>query len=479
MHNDITHIKAHMKISIFEKLLIFSCIILAGNSLLGYAVYKSSQKLRDSEKWVQHTEKVISKSRNILLLTIDIETSSRGFVITYDSTFLEPLKTAKKTIFENIRQLKQLTQDNPAQQRRIDSLNIYIHKRLDFSLKAIELRIKQGLTIAIAYTSTYQGKHYTNRIRQITNAIQQEETTTLKQQKQASARSLAVFNRFSVIIFVLMVVFTIFLLIFIRNYWIESKEKERRAAELIIINKELAFQNEEKIKQEVANKELEAFSYSVSHDLRAPLRHVSGYVDLLLKNNSSQLDEIGLRYLNTISESSHEMGNLIDALLSFSRLSRTELQRVKINSKNMVIQVLKTFGDELSGRDIEINQTELPDIMGDESLISLVWINLISNALKYSRNQIKSVIDIGGNIIDDKVIFYVKDNGVGFDMKYVDKLYGVFQRLHKVKDFEGIGIGLANVNRIVTRHGGTCWAEGKEGIGATFFFSIPINYNHS
>lgn len=478
MHNDITHIKVHMKISIFQKLLIFSCLILAGNSLLGYAVFKSSQELRDSEKWVQHTEKVISQSRNILLLTIDIETSSRGFVITYDSTFLEPLKTAKKTIFENIRQLKQLTQDNPAQHRRIDSLNIYIHKRLDFSLKAIELRIKQGLTTAIAYTSTNQGKHYTNRIRQITNAIQQEETTTLKQQKQASASSLAVFNRFSVIIFVLMVVFTIFLLIFIRNYWIESKEKERRAAELIIINKELAFQNEEKIKQEVANKELEAFSYSVSHDLRAPLRHVSGYVDLLLKNNSSQLDEIGLRYLNTISESSHEMGNLIDALLSFSRLSRTELQRVKINSKNMVNHVLKSFGDELSGRNIEINQTELPDIMGDESLISLVWVNLISNALKYSRNQEKSVIDIGGNIIDDKVIFYVKDNGVGFDMKYVDKLYGVFQRLHKVKDFEGIGIGLANVNRIVTRHGGKCWAEGKEGIGATFSFSIPTNYSH-
>jgi signal transduction histidine kinase len=467
-----------MKIFILQKLFISSFIILIGNGLLGFAVYKSNQKLHNSEQWVMHTEKVIAQSTNILALTIDIETSSRGFVISNDSTFLEPLNTAEKTVFVCISQFKQLTNDNRKYQPRIDSLNLYMHKRLSFSHQVVEIRSKQGLAAAIVFSSTKLGKHYTDRIRQIITDIQQEETTLLTQRKQTNEHSLAVFNLFSVVMFVLMAIFTILLLIFIRNYWIENKEKEKRAAELIIINKELAFQNEEKIRQEVANKELEAFSYSVSHDLRAPLRHVSGYVDLLLKNNSSQLDEIGLRYLNTISESSHEMGNLIDALLSFSRLSRTELQRVKINSKNMVNRVLKSFGDELAGRNIEINQTELPDIMGDESLISLVWVNLISNALKYSRNQIKSVIDIGGNITDGKVIFYVKDNGVGFDMKYVDKLYGVFQRLHKVKDFEGIGIGLANVNRIVTRHGGKCWAEGKKGIGATFSFSIPTNSTH-
>ncbi|RPH31857.1 MAG: hypothetical protein EHM93_11765 [Bacteroidales bacterium] len=467
-----------MKISILQKLFIFSCIILAGNSLLGYAVYKSNQKLHVSEKWVQHTEQVISQSGNILLLTLDIETASRGFVISNDSLFLEPLNTAQKTIFANIGQLMQLTQDNPAQQRRIDSLNFYMKKRLGFSLKTIELRKKQGLASAIAYSSTKEGKYYTDCIRQITNAIQQEETSLLKQRKQTNEHSMAVFNQFSVVMFVLMAVFTILLLILIGNYWIESIEKEKRVAEFVIINKELAFQNKEKIKQEVANKELEAFSYSVSHDLRAPLRHISGYVDLLIKNSSTQLDEIGLRYLNTISESSHEMGNLIDALLTFSRLSRTELKRVKINSKTMVAHILKTFGDELSNRNIEINQKDLPDIMGDESLINQVWVNLISNALKYSRNQEKSVIDIGGIIENGNVNFYVRDNGVGFDMKYLDKLYGVFQRLHKAKDFEGIGIGLANVNRIVARHGGRCWAEGEVNKGATFFFSIPNNYNH-
>ncbi|RPH31884.1 MAG: hypothetical protein EHM93_11755 [Bacteroidales bacterium] len=169
------------------------------------------------------------------------------------------------------------------------------------------------------------------------------------------------------------------------------------------------------------------------------------------------------------------MGNLIDALLTFSRFSRTDLQRTNVNSKNMVTRVLKTFSDELAGKNIEINVLELPDIMGDESLINQVWVNLISNALKYSRNEEKSTIEIGGKIEDDTTIFYVKDNGVGFDMKYADKLFGVFQRLHKAKDFEGIGIGLANVNRIVIRHGGKCWAESEVGKGAKFSFSVPIN----
>ena len=141
----------------------------------------------------------------------------------------------------------------------------------------------------------------------------------------------------------------------------------------------------------------------------------------------------------------------------------------------MVAHVLKSFSDEIEGRNIEINVKDLPDAMGDESLINQVWVNLISNALKYSRKKEKAVIEIGGKIENDQIVFYIKDNGAGFDMKYADKLFGVFQRLHKAKDFEGIGIGLANVNRIIVRHGGKCWAEGAVDKGATFFFSKPNN----
>ena len=255
----------------------------------------------------------------------------------------------------------------------------------------------------------------------------------------------------------------------------QNLEKEKRASELVLADMELDYQNEEKEKREAANKELEAFSYSVSHDLRAPLRHIGGFVDLLVKNNASQLDVTGLRYLNIISDSSREMGNLIDALLNFSRLSRAELQRTKINSKSLIDKVIKNFGDEIEGRNIDIQRFEIPDLKGDENLITQVWVNLISNALKYSRHTDKTVIEIGGKIEKDKTTFYIKDNGAGFDMKYADKLFGVFQRLHKSRDFEGIGIGLANVNRIIIKHGGKCWAEGEVGVGATFFFNVPNN----
>ena len=723
-----------MQISIRQKLIIMSIIVLTGNGFIGFVVYESNQKLLESENWVKHTEQAISQSSNIQSLAKDLESASRGFIITNDSTFLEPLIVSQKVVFENISQLRKLFSDNPLQVKRVDSIRFYMQKRLDFSWQQVELRSKQGLAAAIAYTSTNLGKHYADRIRQITNAIQQDEVVLLEQRKQTNERSIVTFDRFSAVMFFLMTLFTVISLLITGRYLLSIQEKEKRAAELIIANKELAFQNEEKEKRaselitanqelklqnqekekkasaliiannelafqnkekenraaeliiankelvfqygekenraseliiankelafqntekekraaeliiankelavqneekekraaelvitlesrremndylenlinyanapiivwnpqyeitrfnkafeiitgrkekevlgksleilfppslkvksmeliretlmgarmevveisilhidgsvrllqwnsaniassdgksvvatlaqghditlrkraeaeikklnetleqkvidrteqfEVANKELEAFSYSVSHDLRAPLRHIGGFVDLLTKNNSAQLDETGLRYLNIISESSQDMGKLIDALLKFSRLGRTELLRTNFNSRKAVNQVIKTFEDELASRNIEINVSELPDAKGDESLINQVWINLISNAIKYSKYKEKAVIDISGKIENGETIFQVKDNGAGFDMKYADKLFGVFQRLHKAKDFEGIGIGLANVNRIIIRHGGKCWAKSEVDNGATFYFSLP------
>jgi len=713
--------KGCMNISINKKILIFSSLILVFNVFIGYTFYDSKRKLADTERLVQHTEDVISRSSGILLLFKDIESAARGFVITGDSTFLDPLFIAEKTIFNSIVQLRTMLLKNPVQQQRLDSISIYVQNRLEFSLHQVELRSIQGLESAIASSSTNKGKYYSDRMSRLTNDIQMEEVAMFKLLKNINERRMAIVNWFSAGMFVLMTVFTLFLLFVTAKYLIQIKEKEKRAEELIIANKELAYQNKEREKRaeeliianqelafqndekekraaelivankelsfqngekenrakeliianeelayqnvvkekraaelivankelafqnkekekraaelilkneeqremneylgnlldcanapiivwdthfkitrfnkafesltgriendvigrtpeilfptdsadssmdlikrthhgermegaemnivhidgsvrilllsssnimssdgksvivtigqgydvterkraeeevkklnetleqrvndrtiqlEAANKELESFSYSVSHDLRAPLRHIGGFVDLLIKSNSSQLNDTGLRYLKIISESAHEMGELIDALLTFSRLGRSELQGTRLNSKSMVTRALQSFTEELAGRDVEIKLFDLPDAWGDENLIYQVWINLISNAIKYSRNVEKTVIEIGGNIEDGKTIFYVKDNGVGFDMKYADKLFGVFQRLHKVKDFEGIGIGLANVNRIVTRHGGKCWAisdsDGKSGNkGATFFFSNPTNH---
>jgi len=224
---------------------------------------------------------------------------------------------------------------------------------------------------------------------------------------------------------------------------------------------------------ETANKELEAFSYSVSHDLRAPLRHISGFINLFLEKKTAQLNEEELGYLNVVSNSAIEMGKLIDALLSFSRLSRSEVRNTQFDTLQVVQQGLKLFEQEIEDRAIEIKIDPLPETSGDYQLIGQVWTNLISNAIKYTGKTEKAILKIGGFLENDETVFFIKDNGVGFNMKYVDKLFGVFQRLHKARDFEGVGIGLANINRIVSRHGGRCWAEGELDKGATFYFSLP------
>jgi len=224
---------------------------------------------------------------------------------------------------------------------------------------------------------------------------------------------------------------------------------------------------------EAVNKELEAFSYSVSHDLRAPLRHISGFISLFLEHKSTQLTKEELGYLNVVTNSSIEMGKLIDALLSFSRLNRSEIRKAKNDTLHIINKGLKIFNEEIKNRKIKIIKGALIESYADPQLIFQVWINLISNAVKYTEKKEKAIIEIGSFVEGSESVFYIKDNGAGFNMKYADKLFMVFQRLHKPRDFEGIGIGLANIHRIVTRHGGRCWAEGEIDKGAIFYFSLP------
>ncbi|MGA2191884.1 MAG: PAS domain S-box protein [Nitrospirota bacterium] len=221
------------------------------------------------------------------------------------------------------------------------------------------------------------------------------------------------------------------------------------------------------------NSELEAFTYSVSHDLRAPLRHIHGFVDLLNQNSSRDLDDKGKRYLKNISEAASQMGNLVDDLLSFSRMGRTEIKKIPINLGNIIYGVINEMKGDLKDRSIEWKIEKLEPVYGDPSMLRLVIVNLIANAIKFTRTKDKAVIEIGSYAEAGENVVYVKDNGVGFDMRYVDKLFGVFQRLHSAAEFEGTGIGLANIRRIVGRHGGRTWAESALGEGAAFYFSLP------
>jgi len=247
-------------------------------------------------------------------------------------------------------------------------------------------------------------------------------------------------------------------------------DRKRREEENRKLNVELGKRSAE---LEASNKELEAFAYSISHDLRAPLRHVVGYTELLQKHADSTLDEKSRRYMTTIMDSAKRMGNLIDDLLSFSRIARTETRRTTVSLEQLVKEVRDEMQPETSGRDIAWRIGALPDLYGDRSMLRLALVNLISNAVKFTRKRPRAEIEIGSLERSDAVTVFVKDNGVGFDMKYVNKLFGVFQRLHRPEAFEGTGIGLATVQRIIHRHGGRVWAEAFVDRGATFFISIP------
>ncbi len=229
---------------------------------------------------------------------------------------------------------------------------------------------------------------------------------------------------------------------------------------------------------EEANKELESFSYSVSHDLRAPLRAIDGYARMILKKQGDKFDEDTRRRFNEIRLNTQMMGKLVDDLLDFSRLGRKNMSMSKIDMEALIGDVWKELQVINPDRNINLTVKNMPPIYGDRTLIKQVYSNLLANAVKFTKFEDPAQIEVGGHVNGNEDIYYVKDNGVGFDMQYYDKLFGVFQRLHKPDDFEGTGIGLATVHRIINRHGGRVWAEGKEGEGATFYFSLPPPQTH-
>ena len=224
---------------------------------------------------------------------------------------------------------------------------------------------------------------------------------------------------------------------------------------------------------ESANKELEAFSYSVSHDLRAPLRAIDGFTRILLEEYESALDEEGRRLCSVINGEVHRMEQLINDLLSFSRLSRKEIHTKKIDMYELANSVFRGLVNDDDRQRIEFKLTELPGIMGDEALMRQVWTNLLSNAVKFTSGRKRAVIEVGSQQNKDETVYHVRDNGAGFDMEYVDKLFGIFQRLHSESEFEGTGVGLAIVQRVIHRHGGRVWAEGVVDKGAIFYFALP------
>lgn len=375
-------------------------------------------------------------------------------------------------IRKDVGELAEETADNPIQQQRIPDLEQKIANRLETMEGTRRLRDTQGIETVQQRILSGVGPVAMDSIRAVLGAMATEEKRLLELRTADVKKNADVLLEISAAVIVVISLFLGWLLMVIRRQMVERKQAEQAIENL---NADLQQQTKQ---LEVANKELEGFSYSVSHDLRAPLRAIDGYALMLEEDYRDRLDEEAVRYLSVIRGNSKRMGLLIDDLLTFSRLGRQDLAKGQLNMNKLVQEVIDEALLQEGGKAAKIEVGQLPPAKADRALLRQVWVNLISNALKYSGKSPNPSIEVSGCTEGIENVYSVKDNGVGFSMEYVQKLFGVFQRLHRVEEFSGTGVGLAIVQRLVTRHGGRVWAEGAVNKGAKFSFTLPIGEAH-
>jgi len=391
----------------------------------------------------------------------EAEGAYRRHLVTGEQTYLDAYTRviAQKPTFTTF--LKELTQDSPEQQARAVELDRLMERQVSVESKAIAQLKERGIQSVRKMALEGAGRRELDGIHQIIHEMDVYERQAVNRRLIASAAS----TRYTIMLLAVGAVLQLVLLASVYYLIRHDVIERRRVAGELQRRGELL---------EAANKELEAFSYSVSHDLRAPLRHIDGYASLLRKAVDQSLNEKAARYLQTISDAAKQMGQLIDDLLVFSRMGRQEMLRTTVNLDQLIQSILFDLRLDLQGRHVSWKIASLPEVKGDPSMLRQVWMNLLTNALKFTSAKTTAVIEIGvESSSSDEIVLYVRDNGVGFDMQYAPKLFGVFQRLHRADEFEGTGIGLANVRRIVHRHGGRTWADGLPDKGATFYVALP------
>jgi signal transduction histidine kinase len=443
-----------LSVNTLNAVLIF--LIVAIFLVVSFLSYQSLLRIDTDEYWVLHSYQVQGDLDTLISDLENMETGQRGYVITGQQDFLEPYNTGLTDVNKTFQTLQTLTADNATQQQYLAAMQPLIAAKEADLQNSISLRTNGGFNVAQADVLTDKGKMIMDSIRAVVASMQTTETGLLQtrtddlSQINAMTESIVIWGSIIGFLFAVLVNYIIY------KFVIGE-----------MVRKPLL---EEALK---SNKEMEAFSYSVSHDLRAPLRAIDGFTQILVEDYADKLGDEGKRVAGVVRASTQQMGRLIDDLLSFSRLGRAEVKKTSINMTVLANEAYAEVKRSAPDRNIEFVMAALPDANGDVDLIRQVWANLFTNAVKFTSKTEKAKIEVGSTSDGNSVTYYVKDNGAGFDMQYVAKLFGVFQRLHSVEEFEGTGIGLANVKRIIERHGGSARAEGRVGEGAIFYFTLP------
>lgn len=450
------------KWSIEQRVLAGFGLVFAGILVISVVSYRNTAIVIQNSRLDAKSHDLIQFLRSIEEALIAAESGHRRYLITGDESYLKAHHGLIEQMPDYSRYFQAMAESDPQERDHITQLEQLIKQQLDIESAAI-LRYAQRGTNSVRHLA--RPGLANQQLDDIHQLIVDLEST---EQRSARARVLQSTSstRNTIALLILGAMLQLVLLGSVYYLIHHDITTRRRVADELRRQGELL---------QAANKELEAFSYSVSHDLRAPLRHIDGYASLLSKSAGPTLSDKAQRYLQTISDSAKQMGQLIDDLLVFSRMGRQEMLRSTVNLNQLIKTVIHDLRLDLQGTAISWRIEELPDVPGDPAMLRQVFMNLISNAVKFTSKRAEPQIEIGSlRQTPGEITLFVRDNGVGFDMQYVNKLFGVFQRLHRNDEFEGTGIGLANVRRIIHRHGGRTWANGAIDKGATFFVSLPM-----
>jgi signal transduction histidine kinase len=424
---------------------------------------------------VRYSDETLILATKSLRLIIDSETGFRGFLLSGKDIYLEPWENAQKQFTPTFAKLTALSQENKDQLAALDEISVGYQAWLSQASEMIakKRQLPLGTIPASHYNQIPQRKILMDNIREKFDHLilieQQSRAKSWQEAESATKRTIFFILALGLGVGILISVVSIRNLKNLSNNYTTTLDALKDATDHL---EEVVKTRTRELSE--ANKELEAFSYSVSHDLRAPLRGIDGFSQILIEDYSSRLDEESLRYLNFIRQGVQKMGILIDDLLNLSRLTRAEFRREELDLSTLVAETFHDLQALEPNRKVEFANIESTKIIGDSGLLRVAIGNLLSNAWKYTKNNIDPKIEFGQMKKDGKTVYFVKDNGVGFDMQFYNKLFQAFQRLHPKDQFNGTGIGLATVARVIRRHNGQIWADAKVGEGATFYFTLAL-----